>query len=213
MIKQLIEQIEQMPLIAILRGLTPAEAPGVSDALVNNGFQFIEVTLNSPGWDHSLRAMHERHGNNIVLGAGTVLSPEDVEKVHCAGGKAIISPNYRPDVIKRTKQLGMLSIPGCYTPTECFTALDAGADILKIFPADTLGPGFVKAISAVLPEGTRICPTGGVTLDNMGDFLDAGVFALGMGSALYRPGRSLEEISAAARSYSAAWANEVSSSE
>lgn len=201
MIDTLLETIEKMPLVAILRGITPEEAIPVSDALVGAGFTFLEVTLNSPNWADSIRAIDARHGSNIALGAGTVLTPEDVDLVQEAGGKAIISPNMRVDVIKRTRELGMLSVPGCYTPTECFTALDAGAHVLKIFPADTLGTPFIKAISAVLPVGTRICPTGGVNTENMKDFLDVGVSAMGMGSALYKPGKSTAEVAQAAAEF------------
>ena len=209
MTEKLLEQIEQMPLIAILRGVTPAEAVAVSDVLVENSFCFMEVTLNSPDWETSLSEIKNSHGDRIVLGAGTVLCPDEVDRVQAAGGKVVISPNMRVDVIKRTKQLGMLSAPGCYTPSECFAALDAGADILKIFPADTLGPPFIKAISAVLPVGTRICPTGGVTADNLGDFLAAKVYAMGIGSALYKPGKALTEIGEAATTFVSAYKRQL----
>lgn len=205
MTDKLFKLIEKMPLVAILRGITPTEAIPVSDALVKAGFTFMEVTLNSPEWDQSLKLMKDRHGSNIVLGAGTVLRPDDVDRVQAAGGQAIISPNMRADVIRRSKELGLLSVPGCYTPTECFAALDAGADILKIFPADTLGTAFIKAINAVLPAGTRICPTGGVKTDNMQDFIDVGVSAMGMGSALYKPGKSISDIAKAAKEFVGAY--------
>lgn len=205
MTDKLLRLIEKMPLVAILRGITPEEAVPVSDILVDAGFTFMEVTLNSPDWEESLRLMKDRHGFKIVLGAGTVLVPDEVDKVHAAGGQAIISPIMRADVIRRSKELGLLSVPGCYTPTECFAALDAGADILKIFPADTLGTPFIKAINAVLPDGTRICPTGGVNTENMKDFLDVGVSAMGMGSALYKPGKSLADIKAAAENFVATY--------
>jgi len=205
MSEDLLKQITEMPLIAILRGITPDEAVAVSDALIDNGFIFIEVPLNSPSWEISLQNINERHGKSIVLGAGTVLAPDEVNKVQAAGGKAIISPNMRIDVIRRTKDLNMLSIPGCYSPTECFTALDAGADILKIFPADTLGTPFIKAISAVLPAGTRLCPTGGVTEDNMKNFMAVGVYAMGIGSALYKPGKSVADITKAAATFVSAY--------
>lgn len=198
---KLFKLIEKMPLVAILRGVTPSEAVPISDALVKAGFTFMEVTLNSPDWEQSLTLMKEKHGASIVLGAGTVLTANDVDRVQAVGGQAIISPNMREDVIRRTKELGMLSVPGCYTPTECFNALDAGADILKIFPADTLGTPFIKAINAVLPKGTRICPTGGVTADNMQDFLDVGVSAMGMGSALYKPEKSADDVALAANNF------------
>jgi 2-dehydro-3-deoxyphosphogalactonate aldolase len=194
MFKDLKSRIEQMPLIAILRGITPEEVEDISDALVDNGIIFMEVTLNSLNWEESLRRIKARHGDHIILGAGTVLSEVDVDRVKAVGGQVIISPNMDMGVIKRTKELGLVSVPGCYTPSECFTALKAGADILKIFPADTLGVPFIKAISAVLPSGTPICPTGGVTAENMHTFMDAGVYAMGMGSALYKTGRSKEDV-------------------
>ncbi|MFD2207004.1 2-dehydro-3-deoxy-6-phosphogalactonate aldolase [Kiloniella antarctica] len=194
MFKDLKSRIEQMPLIAILRGITPEEVEDISDALVDNGIIFMEVTLNSLNWEESLRRIKARHGDHIILGAGTVLSEADVDRVKAVGGQVIISPNMDMDVIKRTKEHGLVSVPGCYTPSECFTALKAGADILKIFPADTLGVPFIKAISAVLPSGTPICPTGGVTAENMHTFMDAGVYAMGMGSALYKTGRSKEDV-------------------
>ena len=187
-------RIKQMPLVAILRGIKPDEAEAVSDALVENGMPFMEVTLNSPDWEETLRRMKAKHGDEIILGAGTVLSVEDVDRVKAVGAQVIISPNMDTDVIRRTKELGLVSIPGCYTPTECFSALKSGADILKIFPADTLGIPFIKAISAVLPTGTRICPTGGVTSENMHKFIAAGVYAMGMGSSLYKPGVSAQEV-------------------
>ncbi len=201
MADKLFKLIEKMPLVAILRGITPTEAIPVADALVKAGFTFMEVTLNSPEWDKSLALMKDRHGSDIVLAAGTVLEPDEVDKVQAAGGQVIISPNMRADVIRRSKELGLLSVPGCYTPTECFAALKAGADILKIFPADTLGTAFIKAIGAVLPTGTRICPTGGVNPENMKDFIDVGVSAMGMGSALYKPGKSAAEVSKAAEDF------------
>ena len=209
MIENLLNQIEQMPLIAILRGIWPEEVVAVSDVLVENGFTFVEVTLNSPDWETSLKKISNKFGDHVVLAAGTVLSPDDVDRVQAAGGKIVVSPNMRVDVIKRTKELGMLSAPGCYTPSECFNALDAGADILKIFPADTLGSPFIKAISAVLPVGTRICPSGGVTAINMADFLAAGVYALGIGSALYKPGKPITDVGEAAATFVDAYMRQV----
>ncbi len=162
------------------------------------------MTLNSPDWERSLREIKHRHGANIILGAGTVLSAADVDKVKFADGQVIISPNMRPDVIQRSKELGLISMPGCYTPTECFAALEAGADVLKIFPADTLGISFIKALRAVLPEETRLCPTGGVTADTLSDLLTAGAFAVGIGSALYQQGKSLSEIALATENFTSA---------
>ncbi len=205
MTETLYSLIDKMPLVAILRGIEPDEALPVAEALVDAGFTFMEVTLNSPGWDDSLRRINDRFGEEIVLGAGTVLEPDEVDQVQAVGGRVIISPNMRTDVIRRTKELGLLSVPGCYTPTECFDALRAGADILKIFPADTLGPPFIKAIRAVLPEGTRICPTGGVNPGNMAEFLSVGVSAMGMGSALYKPSKSAADVAISAREFVATY--------
>lgn len=191
---EIFEKIEEMPLIAILRGISPNEVDAVSDILVEKGFTFLEIPLNSPGWQESLSSISKRHGNNIVLGAGTVLDPDDVAKVRDAGGSTIIAPNMNEAVIRKTKELRLISAPGCYTPSECFNALSYGADILKIFPAETLGIPFIKGISAVLPEGTKICPTGGLHAGNIADFVNAGVFAMGLGSALYKPGKLLSDV-------------------
>ncbi len=194
-------KIEGMPLIAILRGITPDEAIAVSDQLVEAGFVFLEVTLNSPDWEESMKLISQKHGKNIVLGAGTVLHPDEVKRAKAVGAEMIISPNFDADVVREAKAQGLVSAPGCYTPSECFRALKAGADILKIFPADTLGLSFIKAISAVLPKGTKICPTGGVTLDNMSDFVKADVYAMGMGSALYKAGKAADQVGADARRF------------
>ncbi|WP_120496027.1 2-dehydro-3-deoxy-6-phosphogalactonate aldolase [Kiloniella sp. EL199] len=197
-IEHYMSYLEKMPLIAILRGIHPEQAIAVSDHIVEAGFTCMEVTLNTKGWQASIQAIHKRHGNNILLGAGTVLSPKDVTTIKDIGGRIIISPNMDPAVIQRTKELGLLSAPGCYTPTECFTALSHGADILKLFPAETLGLPFIKATKSVLPPNTHICPTGGVTPDNMKTFLEAGVFALGIGSAIFKPGKTLTDIRSSA---------------
>ena len=193
-----------MPLVAVLRGITPDEAVAVSDVLVASGVTVMEVTLNSPDPYESIKRMHDRHGDTIALGAGTVLKPDEVAKVRDAGGELIISPNLNVDVVAETVKQGMVSIPGCYTPSEAFTALDAGADVIKIFPADTLGIKFITGIKAVLPTGTRICPTGGVSVDNVDEFLDAGVTSMGMGSALYKAGKSLDDIRTSAEQFVAA---------
>ena len=195
---------KQMPLVAVLRGITPDEAVAVSDVLVESGFTIMEVTLNSPDPYESIKRMYDRHGDTIALGAGTVLKPEQVAKVKDAGGRLIISPNLNLDVVAESVKCGLVSIPGCYTPSEAFTALDAGADVIKIFPADTLGVKFIKGIKAVLPTGTRICPTGGVSVNNVDAFLNAGVTSMGMGSALYKAGKSLDDIRTSAEQFVAA---------
>ena len=197
-LQNFIEKNAQMPLVAVLRGISPDQAVDVSDALVEAGFTIMEVTLNSPRPFESINLMHKRHGNSISLGAGTVLSPEQVPLVEEAGGDLIIAPNLNTAVVQETITRDLVSIPGCYTPSEAFHALDLGADVIKIFPADTLGPKFIKGIKAVLPEGTRICPTGGVSPTTIGDFVSAGVTSMGVGSALYKPGKSVADVKATA---------------
>lgn len=193
-----IKLIKNKPLIAILRGITPAEAAPIADILVDAGIICMEVTLNSPQCYQSLANINEKHKNNIVLGAGTVLNTAEVNEVKQAGGQLIISPNTDARVIRHTKELGLISIPGCYTPSECFAALEAGADILKIFPADAHKPAFIKAIQAVLPKDTKICPTGGITASNMQEYLNLNAYALGIGSFLYQSQKTAALIRAAA---------------
>lgn len=181
------------PVIAILRGITPAEMISVCDVLYESGIRLLEVPLNSPDACTSIKlAADKYHANGTMLiGAGTVLTIEDVRNVAAAGGKFIISPDTNPEVISETKRLGLISIPGFFTPTEAFTALRAGADYLKLFPAGVNGVGYIKDIKAVLKA--PIFAVGGVNVDNIHDFLTicAGV---GIGSALYKPGKSLEDI-------------------
>ena len=204
-LQNFIAKNNQMPLVAVLRGITPDEAVAVSDILVDTGFTIMEVTLNSPNPYDSIALMQQRHGDTIALGAGTVLQPTQVKKVKDAGGQLIISPNLNVAVIHETVEQDMVSIPGCYTPSEAFTALDAGADVIKFFPADTLGVSFIKGVKAVLPTDTRICPTGGVTADNMGDFMGAGATSMGMGSALYKAGKSLNDLRTSAENFVGAY--------
>ncbi|MBO6827590.1 MAG: 2-dehydro-3-deoxy-6-phosphogalactonate aldolase [Sneathiella sp.] len=195
------DKISEMPLIAILRGIRPGEVIEVCEILSETGFRFVEVTTNSPEWQKSIRLIKAHFGDNLVIGTGTVLTAQDVEQAVEAGSQVIISPNFDADVVRLTKELGLISAPGCFTPSECFEALKAGADILKIFPAEVLGQPFIKGVKAVLPEGTRICPTGGVTPENITDFQKLGVFALGMGSALYSPGKSAQDLRTSAERF------------
>ena len=192
--KKLFEHLQACPLVGILRGITPNEAIDVARVLIATGFRFLEVPLNSPDWQKTLKILRTNCSDEILIGAGTVLSCEDVYKVQQAGGQAIISPNLNPSVISKSLELDLLSIPGCYTPTDCFEALRLGADMLKIFPADNLGPNYIKALSAVLPPATKVCPTGGISPQNMADFVHAGATHFGIGSALYKPGMTLEQI-------------------
>lgn len=182
------------PIIAILRGVTPAEAVDVCGACIEAGIDKIEVPLNSPHPLTSIEAMAKVYGNEATIGAGTVLTVEDAEHVAQVGGKLIVSPNCDPDVIARTKEMGLLSWPGVMTPTECFAALKAGADGLKIFPGSLLGPDGIKAIRAVMPKGTQIYAVGGAGPVNFKAWIDASADGFGIGSALYKAGLTASQV-------------------
>ena len=190
----------QLPLIAILRGLTPAEAPAAGQALVDSGFAIIEVPLNSPGPLQSIAALTARFPQTLV-GAGTVLNAQQVQDVHAAGGRLVVAPNFNPLVVAQALALGMVVLPGVATPTEAFAALDAGAHGLKLFPAEMVSPATVKALRAVLPRETALMPVGGITPENMAAYRAAGASGFGLGSALYAPGRSVQDVQSAAQRF------------
>lgn len=186
-------------LVAILRGITPPEAEAVSDVLIEEGFEALEVPLNSPDPLVTIKAMVARHGGHALIGGGTMLSVTHVDQVADVGGRLMVSPNMRSGVIAHAVARGMVTMPGVLTPTEAFDALDAGAAGLKFFPASLLGPGGISALMAVLPKGTVVGAVGGVSPQNMGDYMASGVRTFGMGTAVYRPGDSAEDVRAKAR--------------
>ena len=197
--------LKDLPLIAILRGVTPDEIVAVGRALHDAGFRVIEIPLNSPQPYESIRRLTAELGESCLIGAGTVLTEAQVAEVDAAGGRLIVSPNANLAVIRASKAAGLVSAPGVATPSEGFAALDAGADSLKLFPAEQLGPAVVKAWLAVLPAGTALIPVGGITPDNMKVFLDAGVSGFGLGSGLFKPGMNAEDVAKSAKAYVEAW--------
>ena len=196
--------MRQLPLVAILRGLSPAEAEAVGDAVTSTGFRLLEVPLNSPQPLDSIASMRRRFPDALV-GAGTVLTVQQVREVHAAGGELIVSPNFDAAVVAESARLGMVSLPGVMTPTEAFGALAAGASGLKLFPAELASPAVVKALLAVLPTGTPLMPVGGITPANMQAWRDAGAAGFGIGSALYKPGKSAAAVREDAKKFIAAW--------
>ncbi|TAG28110.1 MAG: 2-dehydro-3-deoxy-6-phosphogalactonate aldolase [Burkholderiales bacterium] len=181
------------PLIAILRGLTPQEAPEVGRVLWDAGFRILEVPLNSPEPYASIAALCEALPNALI-GAGTVLDADQVNQVKAAGGQLVIAPNFNVNVIFAAKAAGMLAIPGVATPTEAFAALAAGADAIKLFPAEMISPAAVKAMRAVLPREALLLPVGGISAANMASYAKAGANGFGIGSSLYSPGKPISQL-------------------
>ena len=196
--------IQALPLVAILRGLTPAEAPAIGDALLNGGFGLLEVPLNSPQPLDSIALLAHAHPGALV-GAGTVLSAAQVRDVFAAGGELIVSPNFNTEVVHEAVRLGLVCLPGIATPTEAFAALAAGAHGLKLFPAEAASPAVLKALLAVLPAGTLVLPVGGITPQNMAPWRAAGAHGFGIGSALYKPGKRAAAVAQDAAEFVAAY--------
>lgn len=197
--------LADLPLIAILRGLDPDKAVAVGQALVEAGFRIIEVPLNSPQPFASIERLARALSQEALVGAGTVLDPADVDRVRNAGGRLVVMPHGDAAVIRRAKELGLLCTPGVATPTEGFAALKAGADALKLFPAEAIPPLVVKAWRAVLPPGTLVLPVGGIKPDSMRAYVEAGADGFGLGSALFAPALPVEEIGRNAQAFATAW--------
>jgi 2-dehydro-3-deoxyphosphogalactonate aldolase len=193
------------PLVAILRGLDPAEAIDVAKVLHAAGFRALEVPLNRPGAIESIAAKVSLNLPDTLVGGGTMLNVDHVDSVYAAGGRLLVSPNCNPAVIRRAADLGMYCAPGVTTPTEAFAALDAGAHALKLFPADMVGHGGLKALVSVLPSGTPLWPVGGITPDNMEGWVRAGATGFGIGGQLYTPGVTLDALRERAEAYVAKW--------
>ncbi|GAB2812399.1 2-dehydro-3-deoxy-6-phosphogalactonate aldolase [Dyella kyungheensis] len=197
--------LDPLPLVAILRGLTPDESVEIGRVLVDAGFRMLEVPLNSPQPFESIRRMSETLGDEYLVGAGTVLDPANVKKVADAGGRLIVMPHADVAVIRAAKEAGLYCVPGVATPTEAFAALAAGADALKLFPAEQASPAVLKAWRAVLPKDLAVLPVGGIAPDNMGPWLAAGAGGFGIGSSLYAPGRPASDVATRARAFADAW--------
>lgn len=196
------------PLVAILRGITPDEAGPAAAALVEAGFRILEVPLNSP---EPLRSIERiaRAQPDAMVGAGTVLAAAQVQEVQAAGGRLIVAPNFSAGVVRASVERGLACLPGVATPTEAFAALDAGATGLKLFPAEMIAPAVVKAIRAVLPKDVLLLPVGGITALNMAPYRAAGANGFGIGSALYTPGVSVDELARRARAFVDAWSGTI----
>lgn len=203
--------LDPLPLIAILRGIRPDEAVDVGAVLKNTGFRLLEVPLNSPEPLQSIRLLADAAGEDCLVGAGTVMTPAQVRQVADVGGKLVVMPHADTVIIRAAKDAGMICTPGVATPTEAFAALDAGADGLKLFPADQLSPAALKAWRAVLPADVPVFPVGGINTDNMAPWIAAGARGFGIGSALYKPGTAVDEVARRGHAFAEAWSEAAAS--
>ena len=205
MTNPLLPYLSPLPLIAVLRGITPEEIAPVGAALAGEGFRLLEVPLNSPRPFDSIGALASAFGASCLVGAGTVLTTDDVTRVAAAGGRLIVMPHADVAIVREAKRQGLVCVPGVATPTEAFAALAAGADGLKMFPADQLPPGALKAWRAVLPRETLVFPVSGIRPDNMAPYWAAGASGFGTGSNLYRSGAAADEVRRVAAAYAQAF--------
>ena len=199
----------KLPLIAILRGITPDEAHDHVAAVIDAGFEAVEIPLNSPDWRTSIAAMVNAFGDRALIGAGTVLKPEQVDELAEMGSKLVVTPNIQPEVIRRAVSYGMTVCPGCATATEAFNAIEAGAQALKIFPSAAFGPDYIKALKAVLPPEVPVFAVGGVTPENLAQWINAGCVGAGLGSDLYRAGQPVERTAQQAAAFVKAYREAV----
>lgn len=193
--------LDQCPLVGIIRGVTPDEAEAIGEAIYDGGIRIIEVPLNSPDPLASIERLAKKFGERVLVGAGTVLKSEDVQRVRDAGGRIVVSPDTNVEVIAVTAQGGLVSSPGYFTPSEAFAAIRAGATALKLFPAEAASPAVLKAQLAVIPKDVPVLAVGGIKPDNMRPWLDAGASGFGLGGGLYKPGQSAAETLEKARAY------------
>jgi 2-dehydro-3-deoxyphosphogalactonate aldolase len=193
--------LDQCPLIAIIRGITPDEAEAIGDAVYEGGIRIIEVPLNSPDPLRSIALLARKFGDEVLVGAGTVLKASEVRDVQAAGGRIIVSPNTNLDVVAASAAAGLVSSPGFFTPSEAFAAIGAGATALKLFPAEGASPAVMKAQLAVIPKDVPVMAVGGIKPDTMQPWLKAGAAGFGLGGGLYQPGQSAADTLAKARAY------------
>lgn len=198
--------LDPLPLVAILRGIRPDEVVSIGRTLADAGFRVLEVPLNSPQPMDSIRRLANSLGENYLIGAGTVMTVSQVSDVAAAGGRLVVMPHADVSVIRAAKAAGLVCVPGVATPTEAFAALAAGADGLKLFPAEQASPRVLKAWRAVLPKAVAVLPVGGITPDTMAAWVTAGASGFGIGSALYAPGVDIDEVGRRARAFAQAWA-------
>lgn len=203
--RELLQAVQRMPLVAILRGLKPAQAVAIGQTLYAAGFRTLEVPLNRPGALDCIAQLVQALPADVLVGGGTLLNLADVDAVHAAGGRLMVAPNCNARVIAHGAGLGMLCAPGVATPTEAFAALEAGAHALKLFPADMLGHGGLKALRSVLPQGTPCWPVGGITPERMAAWVAAGASGFGIGSPLFTPGTAADVVLHRAQAFVAAW--------
>lgn len=196
--------LARCPLVAILRGVQPAEAESICSALARAGICVVEVPLNSPQPLESISILSRSFGDRMLIGAGTLTAASQVEEVAASGGRLIVTPHADTTIVRAAKQAGLLAVPGFFNPTEAFALLDAGADAIKLFPAEVLGPAMLRALRAVLPKSAIVIPVGGVDVNQVAPWMAAGALGLGVGSSIYKPGDSAQVVEAKANALMAA---------